>query len=382
MRHFHLLPPFIRRFGMIPESYKIAMTYEEQLLWLCKYVEDLGLEIENIKTALLNIENAVNELDTRLTGLSERVDAIAVDLAYVQTVLDNGYIINLLNQNYTLDSFYSSFGIKGYFYTGSYVIRNSNDSIVIDTDTLFYYDYETKSFKIFENREEVIHRFIFFDNVDEEWKDYTYNIVDFVNQSSSPSQIPNARAVYNAILEAIGGGITINYNSLSNLPTINGVTIEGNLTSQDLNIEGLSILENDTFNVYNLENGIYLVGDRNTTQLNCGDKTVLLGDGYSLLYIFGSHNFMLISSSDRNGLTAPSEYPLLTSGNCSAINNGTVYQYESNILSCWGIDTDLSDSGNSHNYVPSALAVKNYVNAQVGNIETILNNINVGSGVV
>ena len=38
----HLLPPFMLRFGTIPTSYKLAMTYEEQILWLCKHIEDLG----------------------------------------------------------------------------------------------------------------------------------------------------------------------------------------------------------------------------------------------------------------------------------------------------------------------------------------------------
>lgn len=67
-KHFWLLPPFIRKFGMIPESYKIAMTYEEQLLWLCKYVEDIGLEFENVKIALTNIEEAMNSIPEWVTN--------------------------------------------------------------------------------------------------------------------------------------------------------------------------------------------------------------------------------------------------------------------------------------------------------------------------
>ena len=60
----HLLPPFIRKFGIIPSSYKIAMTYEEQLLWLCKYIEDLestlNQSFEDFQTL---INQSLQELD-------------------------------------------------------------------------------------------------------------------------------------------------------------------------------------------------------------------------------------------------------------------------------------------------------------------------------
>ena len=35
-----------------------------------------------------------------------------------------------------------------------------------------------------------------------------------------------------------GGGGTTDYNALSNKPTLNGVTIEGNLVSKDVKVEG------------------------------------------------------------------------------------------------------------------------------------------------
>lgn len=39
------------------------------------------------------------------------------------------------------------------------------------------------------------------------------------------------------IKEGGGGGGTTDYNTLNNKPTLNGVTIQGNLTSSDLNVE-------------------------------------------------------------------------------------------------------------------------------------------------
>lgn len=43
-----------------------------------------------------------------------------------------------------------------------------------------------------------------------------------------------------------GGGGTSNYNDLSNKPSINGVTLSGNKTSEDLNISGGFSFENIT----------------------------------------------------------------------------------------------------------------------------------------
>lgn len=40
-----------------------------------------------------------------------------------------------------------------------------------------------------------------------------------------------------------GGGGTSNYNDLSNKPSINGVTLSGNKTSEDLNITNVEIIE-------------------------------------------------------------------------------------------------------------------------------------------
>lgn len=52
------------KFGTIPETYKEAMSYEEQILWLCKHQEELQTTItENYSELTSLIENAINELD-------------------------------------------------------------------------------------------------------------------------------------------------------------------------------------------------------------------------------------------------------------------------------------------------------------------------------
>ena len=64
-----------------------------------------------------------------------------------------------------------------------------------------------------------------------------------------------------------GGGGTSNYNDLSNKPSINGVTLTGNKTSEDLNIGDINIeytpvviVSNEfTFNINDVNLGIKLV---------------------------------------------------------------------------------------------------------------------------
>lgn len=58
-----------RRIGMIPTSYKVAMTYEEQLLWLCEQIENwqdaielIQSDLESIHDSLDTIQGSVDEL--------------------------------------------------------------------------------------------------------------------------------------------------------------------------------------------------------------------------------------------------------------------------------------------------------------------------------
>ena len=60
--------PFYAKYGAIPESYLIALSYEEQLLWLCKHIEDLDSKID---TSFLQLQNYINEgLETKQDKLT------------------------------------------------------------------------------------------------------------------------------------------------------------------------------------------------------------------------------------------------------------------------------------------------------------------------
>lgn len=71
MNNINNLKPFPRfcvTLGMLPSSYKESLTYEEQLLWLCNYIET-----EVIPKYNENVE-AINELITLYNQLKEYVD--------------------------------------------------------------------------------------------------------------------------------------------------------------------------------------------------------------------------------------------------------------------------------------------------------------------
>lgn len=81
--------------GMIPKSYRESLTYEEQILWLQKYVNDmlewltkLQEDFDNIDLNFEELEEKINVLRTDLTSLSELV-ATKASKEELNTGLDN-----------------------------------------------------------------------------------------------------------------------------------------------------------------------------------------------------------------------------------------------------------------------------------------------------
>lgn len=68
--------------GMLPSSYKISMTYEEQLLWFCQYLENTVIPAVNTNA------EAVAELQNLYNELKEYVDNYFTDLN-VQKEINN-----------------------------------------------------------------------------------------------------------------------------------------------------------------------------------------------------------------------------------------------------------------------------------------------------
>lgn len=381
-KHFCLLPPFIRKFGMIPESYKIAMTYEEQLLFLCKYVEDLGLEIENIKTALLNIQTAIEELDSTVSQIRNNVDVLT-------EMLNGAYLITLTKETDKIDTFILTYP-TGYYYTGMNVLTTTDGSITIPRHSLFFYDNSADCFKIYEGTASSVFRFIFFDEDTQSWIDTQYMIADFVNQYSTHYQIPTAKAVYDAIQE--GGGGTTDYDDLNNKPSINGVTLEGDLTTSDLNIDAIPTLDED-FNVWELEQGLYKFPEG--VKLNYGN------DNLSYWEAKNEYAYLIVGRNSTDDITNYTVFDKSSAGDLSSAifcGYSRITEIEPNLtvigiiveeistyvnyetISNKIVTSSLSASSTYAQY-PSAKTVYDFVMQEVGNITLILQNINTGSGV-
>lgn len=85
--------------GMIPKSYRESLTYEEQILWLQKYVNDmlewltkLQEDFDNIDLNFDEIEAKINEINTEIETLKVRVTDVEynkADKSEVQLLINN-----------------------------------------------------------------------------------------------------------------------------------------------------------------------------------------------------------------------------------------------------------------------------------------------------
>lgn len=65
-KNWNYIPSFLKfclAYGMIPTSYKLAMTYEEQILWIINFItNDVMQAIENDSKAIEELQEGVDEL--------------------------------------------------------------------------------------------------------------------------------------------------------------------------------------------------------------------------------------------------------------------------------------------------------------------------------
>ena len=109
-----------------------------------------------------------------------------------------------------------------------------------------------------------------------------------------------------------GGGGTTNYSELSNKPQINGVTLDGNKTSVDLNIGGVSfkdgVINNElkTVTLNNLEKIAFIFfknGDNNFSVTVSKNQLDAIGGGvirFAYVSSSGSNQTIQISASIDN----------------------------------------------------------------------------------
>ena len=115
-------PKFCCSIGMIPTSYKISLTYEEQLLWLCDFLENTVIptvnnngqaveELQNLFVTLTNyVDNYFDNLDVQ-TEINNKLDDM-VENGELDIILSN-----LIFTDYIIPE---SFGAKGDGITDDY----------------------------------------------------------------------------------------------------------------------------------------------------------------------------------------------------------------------------------------------------------------------
>lgn len=86
IQKINLINDKVLTIGLLPSSYLVSMTYEEQLLWLCNYLENTLLpklnelintfntDTETLEEAVNGIIDLVAELRQEMADLSDSVD--------------------------------------------------------------------------------------------------------------------------------------------------------------------------------------------------------------------------------------------------------------------------------------------------------------------
>ena len=71
--------------GMIPKSYRESLTYEEQILWLQKYVNDMLDWLTKLQEDFDNIYLNFDELESKINTINEQLASLSIQV----TDLDN-----------------------------------------------------------------------------------------------------------------------------------------------------------------------------------------------------------------------------------------------------------------------------------------------------
>ena len=94
-----VITKFIYTIGQLPSSYMMSMTYEEQVVWLCNYLE------KEVIPALNNNAQAVQELQHLYELLKEYVDSYFENLdvqeeinTKIEEMVENGELAQILNK--------------------------------------------------------------------------------------------------------------------------------------------------------------------------------------------------------------------------------------------------------------------------------------------
>ena len=94
------LAPFTRfccSLGMIPSSYKASMSYEEQLMWLCDYLENTVIPTVNNNTDVTNeVQDLFNQLHDYVENYFTNLDVQQEINNKLDTMAEDGTLISII----------------------------------------------------------------------------------------------------------------------------------------------------------------------------------------------------------------------------------------------------------------------------------------------
>lgn len=240
---------FVAAFGMLPSSYKEAMTYEEQLVWLCNYLEteilpainnnaDGLAELQNLYVALKDyVDNYFDNLDVQEeinNKLDDMVEAgtlqeIITEYLQVKGLLVYNTKAEMKTATNLIDgSFAKTYGNTdykdgdGYFYKIREII---NQDIVDDDNIIALYDENLVAEKIPEARLNELNLAINTTNT---------NINNYITEENNKKVLHKTKPV--------------KFNSLNDGIAINGANYyyDRNLTSKSNSLPMISLTNQTT----------------------------------------------------------------------------------------------------------------------------------------
>lgn len=313
------LRPFTRlcmTIGALPTSYLVSMTYEEQLIWFCNYLEKTviptinnnGLAVEELQAKYVELKSYVDnyfdnldvqeEINNKLDEMAESgelTDIIAQYLGLAGVLaydtledleeaenLANGSITRILGKNNYNDGFGCYYKIRTIQNTdvvdGDLIIAITNDPSlvgekIIDTNYKYFYVKTTDSFDTIQNYFSVnAPKEIIFEKGNYTFTDtfrLTKNTKINLNNSNLTFNIPkwtddweNSHGFFNfkADDEFLG------YDGNGNIEIFNGTITHGNISvCHAYNI----VIRNITFNECNNDHAIEICAINNMIVDNC-----------------------------------------------------------------------------------------------------------------
>ena len=155
------LPNFINfcmTIGEIPSSYKASLTYEEQILWLCKFLEEEVIPVVNnnsevVKELQTYIGNYFKNLDiqeeinNKLEEMAQNgtLEEIIIDYINLKSILCFNTILDLKNATNIINgSYVKTLGFNSINDNGSaiYKVRNILNTDIVDEKSIISINYD------------------------------------------------------------------------------------------------------------------------------------------------------------------------------------------------------------------------------------------------